>query len=93
VSIGEGLTLWLREEYVFDRQELLVSRYSYNVIGSSGKNLLRADNVPFHGTDYRRRALTHPPHHIHDQRGRVCSFGGSVYDFVAGAKALLSSRQ
>jgi hypothetical protein len=94
IFIGGDLTLSLREEYVFDRQELLsVSRYSYNVIESSGENLLRADNLPFHAADYRRRALTHPPHHIHDQQGRVYSFSGNVSDFIVHAKTLLSSRQ
>ncbi|MGH7847800.1 MAG: hypothetical protein ACREQW_21880 [Candidatus Binatia bacterium] len=62
VPIGGDLTLSLREEYAFDRHNLSVSRYSYNVIDANGGNLLRADNLPFHRTDYRRRALTHPPH-------------------------------
>ena len=92
-AIGENLTLSLHEEYVFDRLRLSVSRYSYNVIDSSGKNLLRADNLPFHASDYRRRALTHPPHHLHDQRGRIYSFSGNVYHFIAHAKTLLSSRR
>lgn len=76
VPIGSDLTLSLREEYVFDRQRLAVSRYSYNLIDVTGNNVLRADNLPFHRTDYRRRLLPHPPHHLHDERDRVHSFSG-----------------
>lgn len=92
VPIGADLTLSLREEFAFDRHKLTVSRYSYNVIDPVGNNLLRADNLPFHRTDYRKRLLTHPPNHIHDQRHRVFSFSGDVHHFIANAKTLLSSR-
>lgn len=92
VSVDEDLTLSLREEYAFDRQRLMVNRYSYNLLDAAGNNLLRADNLPFHRTDYRKRLLTHPPHHIHDQQGRVFSFSGEVQRFIAEAKGLLSSR-
>jgi hypothetical protein len=51
-----------------------------------------ADNLPFHRTDHRKRLLTHPPHHMHDQRGRVFSFSGDVHHFIADAKTLISSR-
>ena len=87
--ITEKLTLTLREEYAFGRQGLEISRYSYNVIDHQGANLLRADNLPYHRTDYRGRALTHPPHHLHDERGRVRSFTGGVQDFINHAKSLL----
>ena len=87
VPVGRNLTLSLREEYAFGKRSLEVSRYSYNVIDSSGRNLLRADNLPFHRTDYRGRTLTHPPHHMHDERGRVLSFSGRVQDFVNHAKS------
>jgi len=90
VPVSGDLTLSLREEYAFDRQRLAVTRYSYNLIDATGDNVLRADNLPFHRTDYRRRALTHPPHHIHDQRGRVFSFSGDVHDFISHSKTLLS---
>jgi len=92
VPIGADLTVSLREEYAFERQRLSVSRYSYNVTDLAGNNLLRADNLPFHRTDYRKRLLTHPPHHFHDQRGRVFSFSGDVHKFIADAKTFLSSR-
>jgi Family of unknown function (DUF6516) len=82
----------LREEYVFDRQRLTVNRYSYNVIDVTGNNVLRADNLPFHRTDYRRRLLRHPPHHLHDERDRVHSFSGDLDEFIARAQTILSSR-
>lgn len=89
--IRANLTLSLREEYSFDRQRLTVSRYSYNVIDHRGDNLFRADNLPFHMTDYRGRALTHPPHHMHDARGKVLSFSGQIEDFIRHAKTFLAS--
>ena len=92
VPVGGDLTLSLREEYAFERQRLTVSRYSYNLTEATGNNVLRADNLPFHRTDYRRRALTHPPHHIHDQQGRIHSFSGDVHDFISRTKTFFSSR-
>jgi len=92
VPLSENLTLSLREEYPFGRQGLEISRYSYNLIDSAGSNLFRADNLPFHKADYRGRALTHPPHHMHDGRGRVLSFSGQVPDFINEAKNFLASR-
>ena len=92
VPVGEDTTLSLREEYAFDRQRLTVNRYSYNLIDAVGNNILRADNLPFHRTDYRKRLLTRPPHHIHDQRGRVFSFSGDVHHFIADTKTLLTTR-
>ena len=91
VPISETLTLSLREEYKFERQVLEVSRYSYNVLDHQGSNLLRADNLPYHRTDYRGRVLTHPPHHLHDEQGRVRSFTGQVQDFITAAKNFLPS--
>ena len=92
VHVGADLTLSVREEFAFARQRLTVNRYSYNLIDAAGNNFRRADNLPFHRTDYRKRLLTHPPHHIHDQRGRVFSFSGDVHHFIADAKTLLSTR-
>jgi len=92
LPIGTNLTVSLREEYDFDRLRLTVSRYSYNVIDSHGDNLFRADNLPFHKTDYRGRVLTHPPHHMHDARGKVLSFSGQIEDFIRHAKTFLASR-
>ena len=86
LPIRADLTLSLREEYASDRLRLTVNHYSYNVIDSHGDNLFRADNLPFHETDYRGRALTHPPHHMHDARGKVLSFSGQIEDFIRHAK-------
>lgn len=91
VPLSENLTLSLREEYASGRQGLEISRYSYNLIDKAGNNLLRVDNLPFHRTDYRRRALTHPPHHMHDERSRVRSFTGQVQDFINHAKTFLAN--
>jgi hypothetical protein len=88
VSIGSSL----REEYVFERQRLTVNRYGYNVIDVTGNNVLRADNLPFHRTDYRGRLLQHPPHHLHDERDRVHSFSGNFDEFIGRARTILSSR-
>src|SRR5262245_47823543 len=90
--VRANLTLSLREEYAFDQQRLRVSRYSYNVIDHRGYNLFRADNLPFHRTDYRGRALTDPPHHMHDAQGKVHSFNGQVEEFVRHAKSFLVSK-
>ena len=92
VPIDANLKLSLREEYSIERQHFAVYRYSYNVIDHNGDNLFRADNLPFHRTDYRRRALTHPPHHLHDARGRVRSFTGQIEDFIRQAKTILAAR-
>lgn len=91
LPLSSALTLSLREEYAFERHELSVRRYSYNVIDHTGSNLLRADNLPHHRTDYRGRSLPHPPHHMHDERGRVLSFSGQVEDFLYATRSLLSS--
>ncbi|MGE5302365.1 MAG: hypothetical protein ACM3TN_03495 [Alphaproteobacteria bacterium] len=93
VAIGSDLSLSLREEYGFDsRQRLTVNRYSYNLVDVSGNNVLRADNLPFHRTDYRRRLLSHPPHHLHDEKDRIHSFSGELGEFVARAEKILLSR-
>ena len=91
VLMSENMTLSLWEEYASGRQGLEISRYSYNLIDSAGNNFFRADNLPFHRTDYRGRTLTHPPHHMHDERGRVCSFTGQAQDFINHAKSFLAA--
>jgi hypothetical protein len=92
VAIDSDLTLSLREEYGFDRQKLTLSRYNYNLIDVSGNNVLRADNLPFHRTDYRSHPLSHPPHHLHDEKDRVHSFTGELDEFLTRAQKILSSR-
>ncbi len=92
VPMTAQLTLSLREEYAFGKQGVEISRYSYNVIDSKGNNLWRADNLPYHRADYRGRALSHPPHHMHDEWGRVRAFTGKVQEFISYAKSLLISK-
>ncbi len=89
VPLTNQLTLSLREEYALGGQDLEIRRYSYNVIDYTGNNLLRADNLPHHRTDYHGRVLSQPPHHMHDERGRVRSFTGQLQDFIKYAKNLL----
>ena len=91
LSLSSALTLSLREEYAFEQYTLQVRRYSYNVIDHAGVNVLRADNLPHHRTDYRGRPLPHPPHHMHDEHGRVLSFSGQVQDFLHATRFLLSA--
>ena len=91
VPVGETMTLSLREEYAFAQQGLIVSRYSYNVIDNNGKNIFRADDLPYHQRDYRGQLLSHPPHHIHDEQGRICSFSGHLENFIAEAVRLFSA--
>jgi hypothetical protein len=91
VPTTENLTLSLHEEYAFGRQGLEISRYSYNLVDSAGNNLLRADNLPFHKTDYRGRTLTHPPHHMHDERGRTCFLMGRFRISSAVQKSFLAT--
>ena len=88
---SSALTLSLREEYAFEQYALQVRRYSDNVIDHAGVNVLRADNVPHHWTDYRGRPLPHPPHHMHDEHGRVLSFSGQVQDFLHANRSSLAT--
>jgi len=82
LRVAEGFTLLLREEYEFVMYKLEIHRYSYNLIDNSGTPIIRSDNLPYHHTDYKGHKLTHPPHHIHDKGGRVCSFSGDLKDFI-----------
>jgi hypothetical protein len=91
VAVPAGYGLDLREEYDFRDQELVVAHYSYVLIGE-GQPLLRADPLPHHRLDYRGRRLTHFPHHLHDEQGRVRSFSGELEDFLSQAAALLRAQ-
>lgn len=83
--------LHIHEEYDLRDYELVVKVYSYNLLDRSKHNIIRADPLPHHRVDYRRRKLTHFPHHLHDERGRICSFSGQIEDFVKRVGALLGS--
>lgn len=90
LPLAKGFTLLLREEYEFVMHNLEIHRYSYNLIDNSGNPILRSDNLPYHQTDYKGHKLTHPPHHVHDKRGRICSFSGALKDFIDLVKDAIS---
>lgn len=82
LPVAEGFTLLLREEYEFAMHNLEIHSYSYNLIDNSGNSIVRSDNLPYHQTDYKGHKLPHPPHHLHDKSGRICSFTGDLKDFI-----------
>lgn len=92
VPVAETRTLSLREEYAFGQQGLIVSRYSYNIIDNNGKNIFRADNLPYHQRDYRNQLLSYPPHHIHDEQERIRSFSGHLENFITETVRLFSAQ-
>jgi len=92
VPILPDYLLDLREEYGFREQGLIVARYSYVLLDPHRNPLLRADPLPHHRVDYRGRRLTHFPHHLHDEQGRVRSFSGRLEDFLSQAASLLRAR-
>ena len=86
----EGFILLLREEYEFTMHNLEILSYSYNLIDNSDNSIIRSDNLPHHQTDYKGHKLTHPPHHVHDKLGRICSFTGDLQDFINLVKDAIS---
>ena len=78
----KGHLLYIHEEYDFRDYEFVVKVYSYNLLDKSKDNIIRADPLPHHQVDYKRRKLAHFPHHLHAERGRICSFSGWIEDFV-----------
>ena len=86
----EGHWLHIHEEYDFRNYDLIIS-YSYNFLDKSKHSIIRADPLPHHRVDYRGRKLTHFPHHLHDERGRICSFSGRIEDFVKRLATVLKS--
>jgi len=87
----KGLTLHIHEEYDFRNYELVLSVYSYTLLDKNKHSIIRADPLPHHRVDYRRRKLTHFPHHLHDERGRICSFSGRIEDCVKRSAAVLDA--
>jgi hypothetical protein len=93
VEIGrKGHLLHVHEEYDFRNQELLIKAYSYIFLDKSKHSIIRADPLPHHRFDYKRRKLTHFPHHLHDERGRICSFSGRIEDFVKRSATVLGAK-
>jgi hypothetical protein len=89
IAIPPRHSVEIHEEYEMREHELIVAFYSYVLVAEGSRALLRADPLPHHRVDYRRRRLAHFPHHLHDERGRIQSFSGRLEDFLARAAALL----
>jgi len=90
IAIPPRHSLEIREEYEMREHELIVALYSYVLVAEGSRVLLRADPLPHHRVDYRGHRLTHFPHHLHDERGRIRSFSGRLEDFLVQAAALLA---
>jgi hypothetical protein len=89
LALAQGYSLEVHEEYDFRGQELTVVHYSYVLLDRDQTSLLRADPVPHHRVDYRKRRLTNFPHHLHDEHGRIRSFSGQLEDFLIQAATLV----
>jgi hypothetical protein len=74
--------LSIRETYTFLQNQLRIKSYSYALIETGDRVIIRADSAPHHERDYQRKLLTKFPHHLHDERGRICSFNGNIEDFI-----------
>ncbi len=82
IQIEPDRFLQIVEEYDFREHELIVETYSYLLLNQALGVVIRADSLPHHQRDYRKRRLQHFPHHLHDEQGRIRSFTGRVEDFV-----------
>ena len=83
--------LHIHEEYGFIEHILVVKAYSYNLLDKSKNNNIRADSLPHHRLDYKSHKLSHFPDHLHDEKGRICSFTGKIEDFVKRASEIIES--
>ncbi len=72
----------IRETYTFPQNQLRIKSYSYALIETGDRVIIRADSAPHHERDYHRKLLTKFPHHLHDEQRRICSFSGNFEDFV-----------
>jgi hypothetical protein len=90
LKITELYDLHVREEYRFFQGNLGISSYSYTLVDADNNAVFRADGLPYHNTDYKSQPLAHPPHHIHDRRGRIRSFSGNLQDFITEIKGIIS---
>jgi hypothetical protein len=75
-QIEQDRFLQIVEEYDFREHELAVETYSYLLLNQALDVVIRADSLPHHQRDYRKRRLQHFPHHLHDEKGRIRSFTG-----------------
>jgi len=86
-----GYFLHIHEEYDFREHTFSVKAYSYNLLDKGKNNIIRADCLAHHQVDYKGHKLTHFPHHVHDEKGRICSFSGRIEDFLTRSSAVLES--
>jgi hypothetical protein len=86
-----GNFLHIHEEYDFIEHMLVVKVYSYNLLDKSKHSIIRADSLPHHRVDYKGHNLSHFPDHLHDEKGRICSFSGKLQDFVERASEIIAS--
>ena len=82
IQIEQDRFLQIEEEYDFREHELIVETYSYLLLNQALEVVIRDDSLPHHRRDYRKRRLSHFPHHLHDEKGRIRSFTGRIEDFV-----------
>lgn len=86
VRLSDQYTLYVREEYEVTGHHLHVASYSYTLTGPGDVPIFRADPLPHHRTDYRKRPLTAFPHHLHEREARIRSFSGDLSDFLVLVK-------
>ena len=86
-----GHFLRIHEEYDLIEHMLVVKVYSYNLLDKSKHSIIRADSLPHHRVDYKGHNLSHFPDHLHDEKGRICSFSGKLQDFVKKASEIIAS--
>jgi len=89
--LRSGYFLHIHEEYDFREHTLSVKAYSYNLLDKGKNNIIRADCLAHHQVDYKGHKLAHFPHHVHDEKGRICSFSGRIEDFLTRSFAVLES--
>jgi hypothetical protein len=51
--------------------------------------IIWSDPAPHHKTDYRGQKLSNFPHHLHNPKGRICDFSGSIEDFLKEVSKLI----
>ena len=81
----------IHEEYDFIEHKLVVKDYSYHLLDKSKHSITRADCLPHHQVDYKGHNMSHFPDHLHDEKGRICSFSGKLQDFVKRASEIIAS--
>jgi hypothetical protein len=86
-----GHFLRLHGEYDFIEHMLVVKLYSYILLDKGKQAVIRADPLPHHRADYKGHNLLHFPNHLHDEKGRICSFSGKIEDFVKRASRTIAS--